>query len=218
MASTGTYADALDNADFIEEAFERVLIDPATLTSRHWNSALRSAKLLFAYWATKGVRLFQVDEQTKDMVDGTPSYALATGTIAFLGGFIRRSSVDTPVFPINRDQYAAIPDKTSEGLPTQAWYDRATNTIYPWQVPENSTDVLYYRRIRRVQDFGTAANTPDLPIWWWEALTSGMTWRLAEKFAPQLFDAKAALAEAMLSAALLEDRERGDASMDIAVI
>lgn len=218
MSSSGTYAFAPDNADLIDEAFERILIDPATLVARHFKSAAMSMNLLFAYWETKGIKLFQVDEQTQALTVSDPDFTAASGTLAILEGVIRRDGMDTPVHRITREQYHLIPDKTAEGLPTQVWFNRATLLATLWQVPENSTDVFRYMRLRRIQDAGTGVNTPDLPIWWFEALASGLAAFLAEKFAPQLHSAKMALADQRLEMALSEDRERVDTSFSMARI
>lgn len=218
MASSGTYVFAPDNADFIEEAFERCLIDPATLVSRHFKSATMSLNLLFAHWATKGVKLFQVDEQTQTLTTALATYTAASGTLAILEGIVRRAGIDTVVQRISREQYQLIPDKTAQGLPTQVWLDRAAGTYKLWQVPENLTDVFRYTRVRRIQDAGTGQQTPDLPIWWFEALASGLTEFLSEKFAPQLHAEKKVLAEQRLDAALTEDRERVDTSFSMAAL
>lgn len=218
MTSSATFTDALDNADFIDEAFERCLIDPATLVSRHYISAKRSLLLLFADWATDGVRLFQIDEQTQTLTQSDADYTVASGTLYIIEGRIRRSSTDTAVARINRDQYMAIPTKTSEGLPTQVWLDRATGLYTLWQVPENSTDVFRYSRLRRMQDAGDAFNTPDLSFWWWEALAAGLAWKLAEKFAPQLFEQKAQLHAGALARAKSGDREPADANFGVSAL
>lgn len=210
MASSGTYAYAPDNLELVEEAFERALIDPATLVARHWTAAARSMNLLFVEWATRGVKHFAIDEQTQTLTDGTASYTAASGTLAILEAVIRRDGKDTPVYPMTRDEYVAIPDKTAESLPTRFWLDRQTGTYYLWQVPENSTDVLRYRRARRIQDAGTGLNTPDVGYLWLEALASGLAARLAEKFAPAREADLRAKANAAFLMAKSEDRERAD--------
>ena len=217
MASSGTYAYAPDNADLITEAFERCLVDPATLGSRHFKSAMTSINLLFSYWATKGVLLFAVDEQTQTVTDGLASYTAASGTLQILHGVIRRSGVDTPVHNMTREQYHAIPDKTAEGLPTQVWLDRRTGTYYLHHVPENSTDVFRYYRLRRLQDAGAGQDTPDLPYRWFEAMVSGLAEFLSLKFAPARHDTLKGLAADRLNDALGSDYERGDTSFGVRV-
>lgn len=298
MATSGVYTWAPEFSDFVDDAYERVGIDPATLTMRHARSARRSLNFLFAQWANKGVHLFTVDEQTQTLTDGTVSYlnrtftgslgagtftvgnyiyvgatwATATargriisvagtgaapvltyyvltgyvdfanadavkeytgsadgdatctagtpsdvsdGTIAILEGIIRRSGVDTPVHKISREQYHLIPNKTQEGLPSQVYLDRRTGTYRLWNVPENSTDVFRYYRLRRIQDVTTAQETPDVPYRWYEALTSGLAAKLAEKFAPDREVGLIAKAEARLNEANTEDRERTETSITV---
>lgn len=212
MASSGTFAFAPDNADFIDEAFERCGKDPAALQARHFRSALMSLDLLFAYWATRGVKLFQVDEQTQALTASDLDYAVASGTLALLECSIRRDGIDTPVHRISREDYHNIPDKDAEGLPSQVWLDRAAGTYYLWQAPENSTDVFRYRRLRRIQDAGSGQATPDLPLWWFEALASGLAEFLALKFAPDRYELLRGIAAERLAWAMFEDRERGDVS------
>ena len=215
MTTSATYSLDFEVSELCDEAFERVGIDPATLTMRHARSARRSFNLLFSYWATKGVRLFSVDEQTQTVTNATASYTPATGTLAILEGVIRRSSVDTPVHHIGREQYHLIPNKTNAGLPSQVFYDRKANLYYLWNVPENSTDVFRYYRLRRIQDVTTAQQTFDVPYHWFEALASGAAEFLSVKFAPDRYTGLKAMAADRLANALTENRERVDTSVSL---
>lgn len=215
MASSGTYAYAPDISEFVEEAFERCDKDPRKLTPEHTSSARRSINLMFAEWSARGVRLFQVDKQTQTLTDGDYDYTPATGTLVIMESFIRRSGVDTPVTLISRAQYAAIPDKDQEGLPTMLHFDRGGNTYYLWAAPENSTDVLHYWRVRRMQDVTAAVETPDVPAIWFEALAAGLAAKLSLKFKPEKFTTLNALAENAFRIARGEDREHTDTSFSI---
>lgn len=208
MATSGTYAVEYDIAEFTDEAFERCNVDPATLTARHMRSARRSLNLLFSRWANSGVNLFAVDEQTVTAVEGQASYSVAAGTLAMLEVVVRRSGVDTPVHLIDRDQYHAIPTKTTESLPTMAYFDRKAGTFYLWGVPDNSTDVIRYQRLRRIQDVTAGAETADVTYEWYEALAAGLAEHLALKFAPERFDKLAVLAALRFSEANAFNRQR----------
>lgn len=208
MASSGTYAWAPDIQDFIDEAFERAGVDPAKLVARHLRSARMSLNLMFSDWATKDVHNWAVDEQTQTLTDGDASYTPATGTMVMLQMVIRRDGVDTPVRQIDRDAYHAIPNKTQEGLPTQLFFDRKADTYYLWNTPENSTDVLRYWRMRRVQDVTAGTETPDVPHYWWEALASGLAAKLALKYAPDRLATLKDEAKEAFDAAKLADRQR----------
>lgn len=208
MASSGTYAYAPDIGEFVDESFERCGIDPATLAVRHIRSARRSLNLLFSSWATKGCRLFATDEQMQALTASDVDYTPASGTLAILSGVIRRAGIDTPVIRIARDQYHVIPDKTATGMPTQVFFDPASNLYFLWNAPENSTDVFRYWRLRRPQDVSTAAETPDATYAWFDALASGLAERLAMKYAPDRVDRLKGQASEAFAYAMQFDRER----------
>lgn len=218
-ASAGAYAFSLGYDDIFDEAFERCGIDPATLSARHLMSALRSANLLMADWSARRISLFSVDEQTQTLTtgqgdDATP-YTAQPGTILILEANVRRSGVDRPIFPISRSMYFAIAKKTQRGLPSNIWYNIAANSYSLWTVPENSTDVLRYKRLRRKQDVTTLGGTPDAPYVYYDAVCAGMAEKLSLKFAPDRFDKLKGLAAEALKIAQGADREFVDVSIEI---
>lgn len=214
MTTSSAYAYDPASNEFIDEAYERCGIDPAKLTVRHMRSARRSLNLMFSEWPNKGVKLWAVGQVTLDMVSSpaTQTYNSATGTICILDAVLRRSSVDTPMFPMSRSEYAAIPNKTTTGMPSRFYLDRAitTPTITVWPSPENSTDDMLYWRVRRLQDVGDPSNTLDVSSRWFEPVASGLAAKLAVKFAPDRIDKLAVLAGVAFDAAHSEERERCD--------
>jgi hypothetical protein len=210
VASSGTYSWSPEVAEICDEAAERCGLDPATLTARHLRSARRSLDLLFSDWANRGPHLWAIDQQTIVPVVGTATYNCPAGTVAVLEVFVRRDGIDTPVFPMTRDEYAAIPDKTTQGLANRFWLNRdvATPTLTFWDVPENTTDRLIYYRMRQLQDIGAGSNTPDIPYRWQEAIAAGLAAKLAEKYAPEREQGLLAKALAKYQEAYTEDRER----------
>ena len=215
MATSGTFAYEPSVAEWCDEAFERCGLDPAELTVRHLRSARRSLNLMFSEWPNRGVKLWAVDQVTLDLIDGTAGYNTASGTICILDAVLRRSGVDVQMFPMSRSEYAAIPDKTTEGMPNRFYLDRAitTPTIKLWPVPENSTDDMLYWRVRRLEDVGNPSNTLDVASRWFEPVASGLAAKLAVKFAPARLDKLMALAENSFAIAHREERERGDTQM-----
>jgi hypothetical protein len=66
---------------------------------------------------------------------------------------------------ISRSEYAAVPDKTAQGRPSQYFVDKQiTPKIYLYNAPENSTDVLYVNRIMRMDDVDASTNTVQMPF------------------------------------------------------
>ena len=120
--------------------------------------------------------------------------------------------IDRIITSISRTDYAAQPDKISQGPPTTFWFDRLSPipTLTTWQVADgNGPYVVFYYRMRRIQDaYATGGQTPDVPYRFLDALAAELAARLARKYAPALLqslqlDAKMAWAEASE-----EDRER----------
>lgn len=210
MTTSATYTFDPEVADFVNEAFERCGIDPASLTARHARSARLSLGFLFSEWGNKGPHLWAVDQQSQILTASDPTYDAPTGTIALLEMFVRRDGLDTPIFPMGRDEYANIPDKTEEGLPNRYYFDRSrtTPTITLWPVPENSTDTIYFYRMRSLQDVGVASNTLDIPPRWHEALASGLAAKLAVKYAVDRIGPLKGEAKSRFDEAKQEDRER----------
>lgn len=218
MVTSGTYTFDLSVAEAVDEAYERNGIDPALLTMRHLRSARRSLQLLFVEWATKSIHLWAVEQQTQALTNGDASYDCPAATLNVLEMVVRRTGVDTPVHPMDRDEYLAIPNKTAAGLPTKFYFDRqrVTPTITLWNVPENSIDTLIYYRMRRLQDVGSPALTTDVPYVWLEAMISGLSAKLAVKYAVDRVAGLTSLAENSFSLAKKHDRERVDTQFSVA--
>lgn len=184
MTTSGTYSFAPKNAEIIDEAFERVGVDPASLTARHLQSAMRSINLMFGDWTNDGAKQWQIDQQTLTLTEGDYDITAPTGTADVLMMVLRRSGTDTLMQPLSREDYLALPDKDIEGRPDRYFVDKQQSSvvIYLWQAPENSTDQIIYYRLRRQQDAGKLVNTPDINPLWHEAMAAGLASRLWLKF------------------------------------
>lgn len=97
------------------------------------------------------------------------------------------SNIETPLIPLSRSDYRNLPNKLQTGMVTQYFYDprggaNTTGQIFLWPTPVDTTNnnikFTYYRPL---QDFNTAANTPDFPQEWIDTLM----WNLAKKMAPE---------------------------------
>lgn len=112
---------------------------------------------------------------------------------AFIAG---QNNADSPndriLYPISETDYAAIPDKFQQGLPTCYFYNRQspTPTVTLWLVPGSTTGpyVLQYWSTRQMMDANIGGlQTPDIPYQFFEALCADMAARLAQKFAPAMW-------------------------------
>lgn len=201
MATSGTVTWRPELEDIITEAYERVGVDEALIDFKMANSARRSLNLMFSEWSVRGINYWKTTETTLDMVASQRVYTLPTGTVDILTAVMRRSSTDTAMTRLSLTDYNALPSKTSEGMPTQFYFDRQyTPQIYLWLVPENSTDDMIYWRLSQMEDVTKLFHTSDAPYRWTDAMAAGLASRLAEK-TPGVSDGKILRLEAQSTAA-----------------
>ena len=215
--TSGTYTYDPQVVELVESGFERVGINADSINSDKLRQARRSLNLMFASWANRGVRLWAVDRQTQALTAGTATYACATGTVSLLDMVVIVSGVETLIGPVDRFQYFAIPDKTSQGRPSLYWYERLITPQYRlWPVPDSSAtySVAYYR-LRRIQDVLTSAETFDAPYRWFDAIAAGLAARLAPMYAPDRIDTLERQANEAFGIAASEDVEHVNTRFDI---
>ena len=142
-------------------------------------------------------------------ISADPSLVDVQNTIDILDMVVRRSGSDIAVNRISRGDYLALPDKDYQGRVTQFFGDRLiTPTVTIWPVPENSTDVLIYYRLLRIDDADSSVDTMEVPFRFLPSLVSGLAYCIAMKRAPtRMADLKQSYEEDFFRAAT-EDRER----------
>lgn len=227
MATTGTYAFDPQIADIIDEASERAGIDPATLGQTHLKSIFRSMRfMLNSEWSTLGVRQWMIQQTTQSLVIGDTSFNLPVGSIDVLGAVLRRDSRDTEMYPISRNEYLTLVDKTDQGRPNQYFVDRqySTKVFKYWQPSQYSGDAIVYDLFRQIQDVGTSMqNTLQIPVMATDAMTHGLAVAIAGKWNRKEMqrlreeyrgnDPEKVSQGSKLGMLLMEDRERGDLEM-----
>jgi|TARA_E500000318_G_scaffold37153_1_gene35914 hypothetical protein len=207
MAVSGSTDFELDVSDYIEEAFERCGLE--VRTGYDLKTAKRSLNLLFADWANRGLNQWTIEQRTLTLTQGTGSYNLGTDVIDVLSAVLRRSGTDLTMDRISRDQYISIPTKTTQSRPTQFFIDRQiTPEIKLWPLPENSTDVILYDTLTRIDDADDYTNTVSLPFRFYPCLAAGLSYYLAIKKAPDRIQMLKAIYDEEFMRAQEEDRDR----------
>ena len=208
MTTSGTYAFNPVNADLVLEAFERIGKRSNQLDSNMMRSAARTAGFVCSGWSNLGINLWEVSTVPVSLLASTATYALNQNVVQVLMLTIAESGIDTVLYPIGRDDYAAIPDKASLAKPTSYWFQRTTTPALTfWQVPDQAYTATAYVMTRQ-QDFGAAmAETADVPYRFLDAFAADMAANLAVKFAPDRAELLFQLAEKKLRDARAEDRE-----------
>ena len=198
-------------AEFVEEAFERCGLE--LRTGYDLKTARRSINLMLAEWANRGLNQWTIDQDTQTVTKGTTEYTLNSNVIDILDVVIRRTvnntQTDISMSRVGRSEYLNIPNKTTEARPTQYFLDKAVILVLKiWPSPENSTDILVFNKIVRMDDADTAINTMDMPFRFYPCFAAGLAYYLSLKKAPQLTPQLKAIYEEEFRRAADQDEDR----------
>jgi len=207
MAVSGSVNFELNVADYVEEAFERCGLE--VRTGYDLVTARRSLNIMLAEWANRGLNQWTITQRTQALTSGTRTYALSADVIDVLSAVVTRSSTDFALTRVSRDDDLNIPNKATTGRPTQFFLDRqVTPSLRLWPTPENSTDVVVYNALTRIDDADTAINTLDVPFRFYPCLAAGLAYYLSIKRAPNRTQMLKAMYEEEFERAMGEDRDR----------
>jgi len=212
MAVSGSTDFELDVSDYIEEAFERCGLE--VKTGYDLKTAKRSLNLMFADWANRGLNQWTITQRTQALTQGTSSYTLGADVIDVLSMIVRRSDSDLSMSRVSRDAYLSINSKDTQARPSQFFVDRqVTPVIKIWPTPENSTDVLIYDCLTRIDDADTFTNTVDIPFRFYPCLAAGLAYYLSIKKAPERIQVLKTIYDEEFDKAQAEDRDRASFSV-----
>jgi len=175
-------------AEFVEEAFERCGLE--LRTGYDLKTAKRSINIMLAEWANRGLNQWTIEQTTQALTEGTSSYSLNSNVIDILDMVVRRTvnSVDTDISMsrLSRSEYINIPNKTTKSRPSQFFLDKLTTpSIKIWPAPENSTDILVFNKLVRMDDADKATNTMDMPFRFYPCFAAGLAYYISMKRSPE---------------------------------
>lgn len=207
MAVSSSTDFSLNGTQIVTEARRLLGIQASEepLTNAELDVGLTHLNLLLKGWQAQGVMAWTYTEGQLTLVDGTASYLFGSGgafTTAvphdLIDVRITRSSIDLRMTELSREEYYGLPNKTTEGYPTQWFYDRqrSSGTLYVWPVPDATAGTLKFTYRRQIMDMDAGANDMDLPPEWVDAVVYGLADRLGDIYAKQdpMITAKAARA------------------------
>lgn len=187
MALSGSTDFEPNVAEFIEEAFERCGLE--LRTGYDLKTARRSINLMLAEWANRGLNQWTIEQTTQTVTEGTSEYNLGTNVIDVLDVVCRRTvnstQTDISMDRLSRSEYINIPNKTTKARPSQFFIDKQNNPVLKvWPAPENSTDILVFNKLVRMDDADKATNTMDMPFRFYPCFAAGLAYYIAVKKAP----------------------------------
>jgi hypothetical protein len=207
MATSGSVDFELDVADYIEEAFERCGLE--VRTGYDLKTAKRSLNLMLAEWANRGLNQWTIEQRTFTTTQGDADISLSEDVIDILSVVVQRSGTDFALDRVSRSEFLNIPNKTTQGRPTQFFLDRQiTPNLKIWPTPENSTDIVTYNALTRIQDADGQTNTLEVPFRFYPCLAAGLAYYISLKRAPNRVQLLKAMYEEEFERAMTEDRDR----------
>ena len=198
-------------AEFVEEAFERCGLE--LRTGYDLKTARRSINLMLAEWANRGLNQWTIEQDTQTVTEGTTDYSLNSNVIDILDVVLRRTinqtQTDISMNRISRSEYINIPNKTTKARPSQFFLDKlSTPTLKVWPSPENSTDILVFNKIVRMDDADKPTNTMDMPFRFYPCFAAGLAYYISLKRAPERTSQLKALYEEEFDRAMSQDEDR----------
>ena len=110
---------------------------------------------------------------------------------------------------ISRSEYENLPNKTSQGTPSQYYIKRNLNSvkIHLYLTPNTTGTQLNYYYVGRIEDVGAYTNTPDAPYRFLPCLVSGLAYYTSQEIALERSQELERRYEAELQRALIEDSQ-----------
>ena len=211
MALSGSTNFEPNVAEFVEEAFERCGLE--LRTGYDLKTARRSINLMLAEWANRGLNQWTIEQATQTVTEGTTDYSLNSNIIDILDVVLRRTvnqtQTDISMNRVSRSEYINIPNKTTKARPSQFFLDKlSTPTLKIWPAPENSTDILVFNKIVRMDDADKGTNTMDMPFRFFPCFAAGLAYYISLKRAPERTAQLKALYEQEFRRAADQDEDR----------
>ena len=219
MTASTTATFDMEFTEVAEEAWERA--GREMRSGYDLRTARRSMNLMTIEWQNRGINMWTIDSGTINLVQGQTQYPLPADTIDLLEQQLRTNSgnvatqSDLTLSRISVSTYASIPNKLTQGRPIQLYIERQADTpkVNVWPVPDNNNYVLYYWRMRRIEDAGSGVQTADMNFRFFPCLVAGLAYYIAMKI-PDLVDRVGMLKsiyDEQFDLAAGEDREKTSA-------
>ena len=216
-----------------EEAYERIGLQ--SVSGYKLKTARRSLNILFQEWGNRGLHYWEVGDTNIDLIAGQAEYTFyrasgdGTSSVTVGGtsgastygiaavleatyrtGTTETTQADSALTKIDRATYSALANKLSKGTPSQYWVqrfvDKTTVTVYPTANSTAASKDLHIFFVKRIQDAdATYTDATDVPYRFVPCMASGLSFYLAQKYAPQRVQELKLLYEDELKRALSED-------------
>ena len=221
-SGTVTFDKTFAVDDTIAEAYERIGLQATS--GYQLKTARRSLNILFQEWGNRGLHYWEVGDTNIDLIEGQAEYtfyrAAGDGTSSVTVGGTSGSStygvadILEATYRTGRTETtqadSALANKLSKGTPSryfvQRFIDKTTVTLYPTPDSTAASKDMHIFFVKRIQDAdATYTDATDVPYRFVPCMASGLSFYLAQKYAPQRVQELKLLYEDELKRALAED-------------
>lgn len=183
MTVSNTTSFSMTAAELVIQARSLLGIqaDEEPLEAYELQRGLLLLNIMLKAWQADGIRTWTLTEGSLVLIQGQVSYGFGAGetvtTLPFDMDDVRIfRSFELQMLQMSRQEYFSMPDKTSQGFPTQYYYDRQRDTafLYVWPAPDQMAGTLNFTYRRVIDDIDASDNNMDLPQEWYGALMYGL--------------------------------------------
>lgn len=169
------------------------LASGASPTSDESSDALVALNDMVEAWKNERLLVYALQEESLSLSDGTASYTIGPSGSPSLNtirpidieeAWIVASNTSYPVKKMQDEEYAAIPDKTTESdWPEYFLYrpSMANGTLIVYPVPNATRTMKLLTRVP-VSEFAAVGTTVSLPPGWQRALTYNLALEIAPEY------------------------------------
>ena len=168
---------------------------------------------MLAEWANRGLNQWTIEQDTQTVTQGTAEYTLNSNVIDILDVVLRRTTngvqTDISIDRLSRSSYLNIPNKTTQSMPSQWFLDKLISPVLKvWPTPDNSTDILVFNKMIRMDDADSGTNTMDMPFRFYPCFAAGLAYYIAIKRAPEKVQLLKQIYEEEFDRAMSTDEDR----------
>lgn len=127
--------------------------------------------------------------------------------MAFREIYLNNNILDTTMCEISQYDYVQYPNKRQVGIPTVYYVNYQINPqLFVWQTPSPTYNCLYYSMQKYPKPLTEVSEVIDIPMNFYNALVCGLSFLLAQKYAPDKVEMLSNLYEQTLNQAIIKNR------------
>jgi len=185
MATSGVTTGTMTAREIAQDAYELLGVYGAgqTMSADDGALALRRLNNMLKTWQTDSVNLWREADRSFVTVAGQQTYTLSPRPLDVMEVRLQDSNYQRPLGRWEVGDWANLPIKTQQGIPTVYYPNRQRDTLALslWPIP-NKVYTVYYTADRVVEDVTDLEQDIDAPQEWIECVIYNLALKLYPSF------------------------------------